>query len=145
MFSEVELNIQIISFLFQKHITNFNYMLFLQSIKIKLLFAFILPSWNIFKTYHVNTPWYCSRCPYESPNSAQKMKRWILIIVDIVVLYCVMTQQFYFVFVSDSADRHWVGMWWGGFLICGACLLVIAIPFFFYPKELKVCLLFNKL
>ena len=66
-----------------------------------------------------------------------------------VHLLCVMSwlkvssQQFYF--VSDSADRHWVGMWWGGFLICGACLLVIAIPFFFYPKELKVCLLFNKL
>jgi len=29
-------------------------------------------------------------------------------------------------------------MWWGGFLICGACLLLISIPFFFYPKELKV-------
>ena len=34
-------------------------------------------------------------------------------------------------------DRHWVGMWWGGFLICGICLVLIAIPFFFFPKELK--------
>lgn len=29
-------------------------------------------------------------------------------------------------------------MWWGGFLICGASLIIIAIPFFFFPKELKV-------
>ena len=40
--------------------------------------------------------------------------------------------------ISDSTDRHWIGMWWGGFLICGACLLLISVPFFFYPKELKV-------
>eukprot|EP00093_Oithona_nana_P005745 05745.XXX_182220_189329_1 [CDS] Oithona nana genome sequencing. len=37
----------------------------------------------------------------------------------------------------DSTDRHWVGMWWGGFLICGVSLVLIAIPFFFFPKELK--------
>ena len=39
---------------------------------------------------------------------------------------------------TDSTDRHWVGMWWGGFLICGVSLVLIAIPFFFFPKELKV-------
>lgn len=33
-------------------------------------------------------------------------------------------------------DRHWVGMWWGGFLICGLLLLVVAIPFFSFPKVL---------
>jgi len=37
----------------------------------------------------------------------------------------------------DSSDRHWVGMWWGGFLICGVALILISIPFFFFPKELK--------
>merc|ERR1719412_2249146 len=37
----------------------------------------------------------------------------------------------------DSTDRHWVGMWWGGFLICGASLILISVPFFFFPKELK--------
>ena len=41
---------------------------------------------------------------------------------------------------SDSSDRRWIGMWWGGFLICGASLIVISIPFFFFPKELKVSL-----
>lgn len=37
----------------------------------------------------------------------------------------------------DSSDRHWVGMWWGGFLICGLALIFISFPFFFFPKELK--------
>ncbi|CAB4061515.1 SLCO3A [Lepeophtheirus salmonis] len=37
----------------------------------------------------------------------------------------------------DSTDRHWVGMWWGGFLICGVLMILISIPFFFFPKELK--------
>ena len=41
-------------------------------------------------------------------------------------------------FISDSSDRHWIGMWWGGFLICGVALVLISIPFFFFPKELKV-------
>ena len=42
------------------------------------------------------------------------------------------------VFFPDSSDRHWIGMWWGGFLICGALLILISVPFFFFPKELKV-------
>ena len=41
----------------------------------------------------------------------------------------------------DASDRRWIGMWWGGFLICGASLIVISIPFFFFPKELKVKIL----
>ena len=38
---------------------------------------------------------------------------------------------------AESNDRDWIGMWWGGFLICGASLIVISVPFFFFPKELK--------
>lgn len=34
------------------------------------------------------------------------------------------------------ADRRWVGMWWGGFLVGGVLLLLIAIPFFLFPKVL---------
>jgi len=37
----------------------------------------------------------------------------------------------------DSSSRHWVGMWWGGFLICGILMLLISIPFFAFPKVLK--------
>ncbi|XP_075235236.1 organic anion transporting polypeptide 30B isoform X1 [Lycorma delicatula] len=33
-------------------------------------------------------------------------------------------------------DRQWVGMWWGGFLICGLLLIIVAIPFFSFPKVL---------
>ncbi|KRG03279.1 solute carrier organic anion transporter family member 5A1 isoform X2 [Drosophila mojavensis] len=33
-------------------------------------------------------------------------------------------------------DRRWVGMWWGGFLLCGVILLVVAVPFFSFPKVL---------
>ncbi|KAH8391740.1 hypothetical protein KR215_001089, partial [Drosophila sulfurigaster] len=33
-------------------------------------------------------------------------------------------------------DRRWVGMWWGGFLLCGIILLVVAVPFFSFPKVL---------
>jgi hypothetical protein len=28
-------------------------------------------------------------------------------------------------------------MWWGGFLVCGVLILLISIPFFAFPKELK--------
>lgn len=37
---------------------------------------------------------------------------------------------------SDPGDRRWIGMWWGGFLLCGLLLLVVAIPFFAFPKVL---------
>lgn len=36
--------------------------------------------------------------------------------------------------VSDPTDRRWVGMWWGGFLLCGLLLIIVAIPFFSFPK-----------
>ncbi|XP_055588993.1 uncharacterized protein LOC129741292 [Uranotaenia lowii] len=36
----------------------------------------------------------------------------------------------------DPDDRRWVGMWWGGFLVCGILLIVVAIPFFSFPKVL---------
>ncbi len=28
-------------------------------------------------------------------------------------------------------------MWWGGFLVCGVLILLISVPFFAFPKELK--------
>lgn len=33
-------------------------------------------------------------------------------------------------------DPQWVGAWWGGFIICGALLLIVAVPFFAFPKTL---------
>uniref|UniRef100_A0AAG5DHK4 Kazal-like domain-containing protein n=1 Tax=Anopheles atroparvus TaxID=41427 RepID=A0AAG5DHK4_ANOAO len=36
----------------------------------------------------------------------------------------------------DPDDRRWVGMWWGGFLVCGILLIIVAIPFFSFPKVL---------
>lgn len=27
-------------------------------------------------------------------------------------------------------------MWWGGFLVCGALLIAVAVPFFAFPKTL---------
>lgn len=39
-------------------------------------------------------------------------------------------------FHVDPGDRRWVGMWWGGFLLCGLLLIIVAIPFFLFPKVL---------
>lgn len=36
----------------------------------------------------------------------------------------------------DPGDRRWIGMWWGGFLLCGFLLLIVAVPFFSFPKVL---------
>ncbi|XP_058810362.1 solute carrier organic anion transporter family member 5A1 [Phymastichus coffea] len=36
----------------------------------------------------------------------------------------------------DPGDHRWVGMWWGGFLLCGLLLILVAIPFFSFPKTL---------
>lgn len=41
-----------------------------------------------------------------------------------------------FIFLSDPGDHRWVGMWWGGFLLCGFLLILVAIPFFSFPKVL---------
>lgn len=38
--------------------------------------------------------------------------------------------------VADPGDHRWVGMWWGGFLLCGLLLILVAIPFFSFPKVL---------
>lgn len=38
--------------------------------------------------------------------------------------------------ISDPGDRRWIGMWWGGFLLCGLLLLIVAVPFFSFPKVL---------
>lgn len=37
----------------------------------------------------------------------------------------------------DPGDRRWVGMWWGGFLLCGLLLILVAIPFYTFPKTLQ--------
>ncbi|KAF3424423.1 hypothetical protein E2986_11215 [Frieseomelitta varia] len=37
----------------------------------------------------------------------------------------------------DPGDHRWVGMWWGGFLLCGLLLVLVAIPFFSFPKILQ--------
>lgn len=34
----------------------------------------------------------------------------------------------------DPSDRRWVGMWWGGFLLSGLLLILVAVPFFSFPK-----------
>ncbi|XP_063548392.1 solute carrier organic anion transporter family member 3A1 [Cydia strobilella] len=36
----------------------------------------------------------------------------------------------------DQYDHRWVGMWWGGFLLCGFLLILVAVPFFSFPKVL---------
>lgn len=38
--------------------------------------------------------------------------------------------------MTDPGDHRWVGMWWGGFLLCGLLLILVAIPFFSFPKVL---------
>lgn len=38
---------------------------------------------------------------------------------------------------TDPGDHRWVGMWWGGFLLCGLLLILVAIPFFSFPKVLQ--------
>ncbi|VVC97679.1 unnamed protein product [Leptidea sinapis] len=37
---------------------------------------------------------------------------------------------------ADPGDHRWVGMWWGGFLLGGLLLILVAIPFFSFPKVL---------
>ena len=33
-------------------------------------------------------------------------------------------------------DPRWVGAWWLGFIVLGILLLILAFPFFLYPKRL---------
>lgn len=36
----------------------------------------------------------------------------------------------------EQTDRRFIGLWWGGFLLCGILLILVAIPFFSFPKVL---------
>ena len=47
------------------------------------------------------------------------------------------------VYVDPSVDTHlepndpgWVGAWWLCYIVCGTLCLIIAVPFFFYPRLL---------
>lgn len=49
--------------------------------------------------------------------------------------------QFYvdvFSYKVDLSPAHprWIGAWWGGFIICGAMLFTIAVPFLMFPQVL---------
>ncbi|XP_071114023.1 solute carrier organic anion transporter family member 5A1-like [Haliotis cracherodii] len=35
-----------------------------------------------------------------------------------------------------TSSPNWIGAWWGGFIICGLLLLLLAIPFLAFPKVL---------
>ncbi|KAH9488977.1 Solute carrier organic anion transporter member 5A1 [Bulinus truncatus] len=39
------------------------------------------------------------------------------------------------VLITTSSPR-WIGAWWGGFIICGLLLLMLAVPFLAYPRVL---------
>ncbi|XP_037079695.1 solute carrier organic anion transporter family member 5A1-like isoform X2 [Pollicipes pollicipes] len=38
---------------------------------------------------------------------------------------------------ADTSDPRWVGMWWGGFLICGIGMFILGALFFLFPKSLE--------
>lgn len=54
------------------------------------------------------------------------------------VLFFYLFAKCFKLFVAGPGNRHWVGMWWGGFLLCGLLLIIVAIPFFSFPKVLTV-------
>lgn len=37
----------------------------------------------------------------------------------------------------ESGSPYWVGLWWGGYIICGGLYLLSALPFFFFPRRLS--------
>jgi hypothetical protein len=51
--------------------------------------------------------------------------------LSLVLDMCVFNSDF-----SVPAD-NFVGMWWGGFIIVGACLFVGCLPFLTFPKFLR--------
>jgi hypothetical protein len=38
---------------------------------------------------------------------------------------------------AGPGDRRFVGMWWGGFFLCGVMLLLLSLPFMLFPKTLR--------
>ncbi|EEC17409.1 organic anion transporter, putative, partial [Ixodes scapularis] len=47
-------------------------------------------------------------------------------------------------FIGGSAPRgifpgsaRWIGAWWAGFVLCGIFLVLVAVPFFAFPKSLQ--------
>ncbi|CAG0883537.1 unnamed protein product [Darwinula stevensoni] len=36
----------------------------------------------------------------------------------------------------DQSSPQWIGMWWGGFMVCGILLVLGGVPLFFFPKSL---------
>ena len=36
----------------------------------------------------------------------------------------------------SAGHPQWIGAWWGGFIICGLLLLLLAFPFLGYPRVL---------
>lgn len=54
-----------------------------------------------------------------------------------LLLFFHMKIQVYNVHWTDPGDHRWVGMWWGGFLLCGLLLILVAVPFFSFPKTLQ--------
>ena len=49
-------------------------------------------------------------------------------------------QYYVDVFIYDvdllPGDSHWIGAWWGGFIICGGLFFILAIPFMAFPRML---------
>lgn len=59
------------------------------------------------------------------------MKSVSLILFSFVIrIYNVST------YFAEPENSRFVGMWWGGFFLCGLLLLFVALPFFFFPKAL---------
>lgn len=56
-----------------------------------------------------------------------------MIIKEIFVFHLILLLYFH---ITGPGDHRWVGMWWGGFLLCGFLLILVAIPFFSFPKVL---------
>lgn len=37
----------------------------------------------------------------------------------------------------ESTSPYWIGLWWGGYLICGILYLLASLPFFLFPRRLS--------
>lgn len=36
-----------------------------------------------------------------------------------------------------TSSPDWVGLWWGGFIVCGSLYAVSSLPFFLFPRRLS--------